>query len=103
MQNDLISRRELIETIKSERAKMIHSDTDFASGFRSAMAILEVMVEEQPTAYDVEKVVEKMGKTMISLPRTNYCSSDYENIKKHNQIVAKNMEIVRRGVKNEIK
>lgn len=54
MNNDLISRSKLIETIKA-------TDVTYNPHFVILLNSLVSLVEEQPTAYDVDKVIEELN------------------------------------------
>ena len=60
MQNDLISRSELIETLRKEAEEC--EEAMCSPNFWSALRI----VKEQPKAYDVEKVIEELEREIES-------------------------------------
>lgn len=66
--NDLISRSELLKSINEEAKKIpidaekYHIDTNVIDGMNATLKAITNIVKEQPTAYDVDKVVEGLEK-----------------------------------------
>lgn len=64
---DLISRSELLKIIEDEEqglpidAEKYHVDKNVVDGMKASLSAIKNIVTEQPTAYDVEKVVEQLG------------------------------------------
>ncbi len=83
MQNDLISRRALIKTLRNRQP---HLD------LLASMIVSEVIeiIKEQPTAYDVEKVVEQLEKEFRKYYGYNWDKAPY---------LIKAIDIVRAGGK----
>ena len=65
--NDLISRKALLAALEQEREEC--EDAMVTPSFWSALRL----VKEQPTAYDVEKVVERIQKIGVGGECRNYC------------------------------
>ena len=63
---DLISRSELLKIIEDEEqglpidAEKYHVDKNVVDGMKASLSAIKNIVTEQPTAYDVEKVVEEL-------------------------------------------
>lgn len=63
---DLISRSELLKIIEDEEqglpidAEKYHVDKNVVDGMKASLSAIKNIVTEQPTAYDVEKVAEKL-------------------------------------------
>ena len=98
--SDLISRSALIEEIKSLSivlgGKQIFSDNAKDSVLRT--------IDEQPTAYDIDKVVEELRQKKEEVQRLrNTCValSDLEVCDIENVTYERAIEIVKAGVKNE--
>ena len=64
--NDLISRSELLKSINEEAKKIpidaekYHIDTNVIDGMNATLKAITNIVKEQPTAYDVDKVVKQL-------------------------------------------
>lgn len=91
MSNDLISRQALISEISSKY------DTQYR-GYSFNLMVDEV--QNQPTAYDVEKVVERLEECrddIIAGLKSNFCLSQCQNDDCVVCIFNKVFEIVRKG------
>lgn len=82
MSNDLISRQKLVQTIAKEY--------DIRFGRYSLMEMI-YNVQKEPTAYDVEKVIEQLqkAKTRMSCYRLNNVADDRISIEEAIEIVRK--------------
>lgn len=82
MSNDLISRQKLVQTIAKQY------DTQF--GRYSLMEMID-NVQKEPTAYDIEKVIEQLqkAKTRMSCYRLNNVADDRISIDEAIEIVRK--------------
>lgn len=82
MSNDLISRQKLVQTIAKEY--------DVQFGGYSLMEMID-NVQKEPTAYDVEKVIEQLqkAKTRMSCYRLNNVADDRISIEEAIEIVRK--------------
>ena len=64
--SDLISRSELLKSINEEAKKIpidaekYHIDTNVIGGMNATLKAIANIINEQPTAYSVEKVVEEL-------------------------------------------
>ena len=67
----------------------------------SARGVFRAFIEEQPTAFDVEKVVEQLEESYFITESTfdddGYCNDDSEEVVNLNEAI----EIVKRGGKGE--
>ena len=99
--SDLISRSELLKSINEEAKKIpidaekYHIDTNVIDGMNATLKAITNIVKEQPTAYDVDKVVEGL-ETDSSVKLYGSRNSDNYMI-----LVNRAIEIVKAGVKNE--
>ena len=65
---DLISRSELLKIIEDEEqglpidAEKYHVDKNVVDGMKASLSAIKNIVTEQPTAYDIDKVVEELRK-----------------------------------------
>lgn len=72
---DLISRSELLKIIEDEEqglpidAEKYHVDKNVVDGMKASLSAIKNIVTEQPTAYDVEKVVEQLEELKIDIER----------------------------------
>lgn len=82
MSNDLISRQKLVQTFAKQY------DTQF--GRYSLMEMID-NVQKEPTAYDIEKVIEQLqkAKTRMSCYRLNNVADDRISIDEAIEIVRK--------------
>lgn len=63
---DLISRSELLKIIEDEEqglpidAEKYHVDKNVVDGMKASLSAIKNIVTEQPTAYDIDKIVEEL-------------------------------------------
>ena len=88
--SDLISRSELI--------KFFEKHIRTAKDFREIIINIIPTIENQPTAYDVDKVVEELNNVSF-LSETRHCKNGFpiDNV----VLLDKAIEIVKTGIKDE--
>ena len=92
--SDLISRSELIKHFEAVQSQEDAIGLDF-------VAIIDE-IKEQPTAYDIDKVVDKLEENASRYTKkynTPYGNNGYRDVKAIS--IHKAIEIVKAGVKNE--
>lgn len=102
--SDLISRRELLKRflVNKDGHRIPERDCD---NFEVTVSIKDVktIIKEQPTAYDVENVVDKLEENASRYTKkynTPYGNNGYRDVKAIS--IHKAIEIVKEGVKNEL-
>ena len=80
--SDLISRNELIKRflVSKDGHRIPERDCD---NFEVTISVKDVktIIHEQPTAYDIDKVVEELNKAKDEIANENYCRSINEKEK----------------------
>ena len=102
--SDLIGRSELLKSINEEAKKIpidaekYHIDTNVIDGMNATLKAITNIVKEQPTAYDVDKVVEELEENAGRYTKkyvTPYGNNGYKDTKAIS--IHKAIEIVKKG------
>ena len=100
----LVDSDKLLDDMKKELEKAVNDenlDKDECMVILTSAIALKDFVNRQPTAFDVEKVVEQLEKSHFHTDATfdddGYCNDDSEEVVNLNEAI----EIVRRGGLNE--
>ena len=64
---DLISRRELIKELRADGIQPTKDTSDFIDGWCEGVNVSVDNINNQPTAYDVEKVIEQLTENLNSV------------------------------------
>ena len=93
----LIDANKLIKYIEKSRKENPHNDIKIAINHSFEHFHCIKLVNEQPTAYDVDKVVEQLEKNHFHTDATfdddGYCNDDSEEVVNLNEAI----EIIKRG------
>ena len=101
MQGDLMSKKRVIENIWDVFNSYANDSQRFdeyeTKAINNAFKVLQKQIENQPTAYDVEKVLEELKQANTCPNCSMYCAD--ANMCGHDEMRKQAIEIVRNGGK----